>query len=76
VSASSSEHPVREWAWSRGLSMKAMARLLGVSTQSIWYWNKRRSCPTPEMMKHIERVTQGMVKPDYCIEYYMEKSND
>lgn len=75
MSGSSSEHPVRAWARQGGVSMKDVARRVGVSTQSIWYWGSGRSCPSPDVMKKIESVTGGDVKPDDCINYYMENRN-
>ena len=55
--------------------MKDLGRRLGVSTQSIWYWARARSCPSPDVMMKIESVTGGDVKPGDCINYWMENRN-
>lgn len=68
-------HPV--WVWARGkrITMKDLAKRLGVSTTAIFYWRVGQTCPSPETMHKIERLTLGAVSASQCVNYYMEMSN-
>jgi hypothetical protein len=68
-------HPVWLWARNKRVTMKDLARRLGVSTTAIHYWRAGRSCPSPEAMHKIERITLGAVSASQCINYFMETSN-
>lgn len=69
------EHPVWVWARQRRVTMKDMARRLGVSTTAIHHWRTGKNCPSPETMHKIERITLGAVSASQCINYFMEMSN-
>ena len=69
------KHPLLVWASERRVTLKDLARRLGVSTTAIHYWWVRRNCPSPQTIKRIEEVTSGAVIASHCINYYMEKSN-
>lgn len=69
------DHPLSIWARGKRVTMKDLARRLGVSTTAIHYWRVGKNCPAPEAMQKIERVTLGAVSASQCINYFMEKSN-
>lgn len=70
------KHPVWVWAKDRRVTIKDLARRLGVSRTAIHYWTVGQTCPSPETMHKIERLTLGAVSASQCVNYYMEKSND
>ena len=69
------DHPFSAWARGERITMKDLARRLGVSVTAIHYWRTGKTCPSPEAMHKIERITLGAVSASQCINYYMEMSN-
>lgn len=39
-----------------GLSLEALARKLGVSKQTVWFWEKGRHSPTPDRLRALHEV--------------------
>lgn len=69
------KHPVCVWAKDQRVTIKDLARRLGVSRTAIHYWKMGKTCPSPEAMHKIERLTLGAVSASQCVNYYMEMNN-
>jgi len=60
-----SEHPLRKWRKSKGLTLEAAAAKVGTS-RHVWSdWERGRRTPSKEFMPRVRELTGGIVSADH-----------
>lgn len=61
----------KKWVDSRG-GLNATGRILGVYPSTVLRWLQLGRIPRPEMLKKIERLSSGQVKPSDVVTTLMK----
>ncbi len=59
-----SEHPLRKWRKSKGLTLEECAENIGTSRQVWSDWERRRRRPSRTLMPRVRAFTKGEVSAD------------
>lgn len=64
MATQTTEHPLRKWRKSKGLTLEAAAQRVGTTRQVWWGWEQGRRRPNATFMPRVRKVTCGQVTAD------------